>query len=215
MHTTIRHYQPSDQPVVFEISADSAFFGEPVEAFLEDRCLYTDAFASYYTEFEAPFVWVADTAQGVIGFLLGCSDTSRQSKQWRSYIITKVLMGAFSGKYKLGHRTASFAWGRLAGLFRGEEPVIDLTVYPAHLQIDIKHGYRGMGVGRRLIDAYLEQLRLMGVSGVHLGTTSHNEAACHLYENIGFQLIDSRPNLFWTKKLGYKVKNRSYGLILR
>jgi len=214
MDPTIRHYQPSDQLVVFEISADSAFFGEPVEAFLDDRRLYHDAFARYYTNFEAPFVWVADCSKGVIGFLLGCADTSQQSKRWRRYIVTQVLVRALTGRYRLGRRTGSFAWGMLVGLIRGVEPKVDLIEYPAHLQIDIKKGYRGMGVGRRLIDAYLEQLRQMGVGGVHLGTTNRNEAACHLYENIGFQLLDNRHNRFWTEKLGCEVENRSYGLKL-
>ncbi len=212
---TIRHYQISDQTVVFSIAADTAFFGEPVEAFLEDRCLYNDAFTRYYTDFEAPFVWVADSSQGVIGFLLGCSDTSRQSKRWRRYIISKVLVRAISGKYKLGRCTTNYAWGMLVGLIRGEEPKVDLIEYPAYLQIDIKQGYRGMGVGRRLIEAYLDQLCQMGVGGVHLGTTNHNEVACHLYESIGFRILDSRPNRFWTKMLGHEVENRSYGLKLR
>jgi len=215
MDITIRHYQPSDQFMVFEISADTAFFGEPVEAFLEDRRLYIDAFARYYINFEVPFTWVANNSQFVIGFLLGCSDTSRQSKRWRRYIITKVLVRAIFGKYKLGRLSASFARGMLVGMLRGEEPEVDLIEYPAHLQIDIKQGFRGMGVGRRLIDVYLEQLHQLGVGGVHLGTTSHNEAACHLYENIGFQLLDSRLNRFWTDMLGYEVKNRIYGLKIR
>jgi len=215
MDTSIRHYQSSDQLVVFEISADTAFFGEPVEAFLEDRRLYNDAFARYYTDFEAPFVWVADSPQGVMGFLLGCSDTSQQSKRWRNYLLNNVLVKAISGKYKLGRRTASFAWGMMLGLIEGEEPRVDLNVYPAHLQIDIKQGYRGMGVGKRLIEAYLDQLHQLDICGVHLGTTSHNEAACRLYENIGFQVIESRSNRFWTKILGYKVENLCYGLKLR
>jgi len=215
MDSTIRHYQPSDQLVVFEISADTAFFGEPVEAFLEDRRLHTDAFTRYYTDHEASYVWVADSPQGMIGFLLGCADTSQLSKRWRRYIITKVVLRALSGQYKLGRRTASCAWGMLVGMIRSEEPKVDLVQYPAHLQIDVKQGYRGEGVGRRLIEAYLDQLHQLGFCGVHLGTTSHNVAACHLYEKIGFELLDSRPNRFWTRMLGFDVENRTYGLKLR
>lgn len=215
MDTIVRHYQSSDQLVVSEISADTAFFGDPVEVFLEDRRLYCDAFTRYYIDFEAPFVWVANNPHGVIGFLFGCTDTSIQSKRWRRYIITRVLLRALSRRYKVGRRTASFAWGMLVGLVRGEESKVDLNEYPAHLQIDVKQGYRGEGIGRRLIEAYLEQLRQLGVCGVHLGTTNHNEAACYLYEKIGFQLLDSHPNRYWTQMLGHEVANRSYGLKLR
>ena len=210
----IRHYQTSDQAAVLDIAADTAFFGEPVEAFLDDRKLYGDAFARYYLEHEAPFAWVADGPDGVIGFLLGCADTRRQISQWRGYIITHVLVNALSGRYKLGRRTTSFAWGMLIGAVRRETPRIELKEYPAHLQIDVMQGYRGVGIGRRLIEAYMEQLRGLAVTGVYLETTNHNEAACYLYEKVGFQLLDERPNHFWTKMFDFQVNNRSYGLKL-
>jgi hypothetical protein len=113
---TIRHYQNSDRAAVFAISADTAFFGEPVEAFLEDQLLYCDAFTRYYLSFETHFVWVADCLDGLVGFLLGCADTSSYLKRWREYLVTRVLVKAIPRQYKLGPRTARFAWGMLAGL---------------------------------------------------------------------------------------------------
>ncbi len=214
METTIRHYQAKDLLAVCTIAADTAFFGDPVEAFLEDRQLFSEAFASYYTEYEAPLAWVAEKQEGLVGFLLGCADTAAQSRQWRGYIIEKVLLKAMAGRYRLGRRTASFAWGMLLGAVRGEEAGVDLREYPAHLQIDVCAVQRGSGVGRRLIEAYLEQLGQLNVKGVHLTTTSHNEAACHLYEKVGFNLLDERLNRFWSKMLGLEVRNRSYGLKL-
>jgi len=214
MDTTIRHYQLADQQKVLEISAATAFFGEAVEAFLDDRHLYMDAFGRYYTDQEAQYAWVAEKPEGVVGFLFGCADTPVQVKRWRSYILRVVLLKALSGKYKLGKKTANFAWGMLMGSLRGEQANIDLIEFPAHLQINVSDGYRGAGLGRKLIDAYLEQLKGMNIRGVHLETTSHNEAACHLYEKIGFQMLDEKTNRFWTRMLGYAVSNRSYGLKL-
>jgi len=212
---TIRQYRTTDQAAVHEISSDTAFFGEPVEAFLEDRKLYWDAFAGYYTDHKTPFVWVAESSQEVIGYLLGCADTKAQTKHWRGYILSKVLTRAMKGSYKLGKHTGSFALGMLIGLIRGEEAKVDLNIYPAHLQIDVKNGHRGMGVGKRLIEAYVQQLKQLRVPGVHLGTTSYNIAACHLYEKIGFQILDRRLNRYWSRMLGFYVENRSYGLKLK
>src|SRR4030042_1789565 len=172
---TIRNYQNSDCSAVCDISSDTAFFGEPVEAFLDDRRLYRDAFARYYVNYETSFAWVAENVDRIIGFLFGCADTTVFSRNWRRYIITKVLLDALTGNYWLGKRTASFAMGMLMGKIRGEEPVVNLADYPAHLQIDVKSGYRGLGIGRELIVAYLEQIRGLCVGGVHLLTTSHNE----------------------------------------
>ncbi len=214
METTIRHYQPADEKGVNELAADTAFFGEPVEAFLEDRTLFTDAFARYYTQHEASLAWVAENAHGLAGFLFGFKDTTSQAKHWRRYILGGVLLKAISCKYRLGNKTFSFAWGMLVGMLRGEEARVDLNVFPAHLQIDVRQGFRGEGVGRRLIEAYLDQLRQLHARGVHLETTSHNAAACHLYEKVGFGLLDERPNRFWTHMLGFEVNNRSYGMKL-
>jgi ribosomal protein S18 acetylase RimI-like enzyme len=211
---SIRKYQPADQAAVLAIAADTAFFGDPVEAFLEDRNLHADAFARYYIEHETAYLWVAENPAGVVGFLLGCANTARQTRLWRRYIISQVLVKALSGRYKLGRRTASFAWGMLTGSMRGEDPKINLREYPAHLQIDVQQGYRSMGVGKGLIEAYLEQLRSLAVIGVHLETTSHNEAACYLYEKVGFKLLDRRPNRYWTTWFGYGVDNLAYGMKL-
>jgi ribosomal protein S18 acetylase RimI-like enzyme len=211
---TIRHYQNSDRAAVVGISGDTAFFGKPVEAFLEDRLLYCDAFTRYYLDFETPFVLVADCPDGLAGFLLGCADTTSYLKRWREYLVTRVLVRTIFGHYKLGPRTARFAWGMLAGLTRRDKPEVNLQVYPAHMQIDVRQGYRGVGVGYQLINAYLDQLRALGICGVHLGTISHNEVACHLYESMGFQKLGSHPNYYWTGMLGEKVNNRSYGLKL-
>ncbi len=215
METNIRHYQPADQPDVCAIAADTAFFGEPVEAFLEDRRLFSDAFARYYIGYESTLLWVAEQQGELVGFLFGCANTTVQSRRWRKHIIGKVVVNALAGRYKLGRRTASFAWGMLAGEVRGEEARVDLNIYPAHLQIDVRERQRGEGVGRQLIEAYLGQLRQLNIEGVHLTTTSHNEAACHLYEKVGFSLLDERPNRFWTKMLRCEIRNRSYGLRLR
>lgn len=40
--------------------------------------------------------------------------------------------------------------------------------YPAHLHINVAEGHRHTGIGRRLIEAYIADLRLQGVTGVHL-----------------------------------------------
>jgi RimJ/RimL family protein N-acetyltransferase len=62
--------------------------------------------------------------------------------------------------------------------------------------------------------AYLEQISEMGVPGVFLDTTDFNEAACRLYEAIGFKLLDRRQTLVWREVIDRPVENRSYGLKL-
>jgi RimJ/RimL family protein N-acetyltransferase len=49
---------------------------------------------------------------------------------------------------------------------------------------------------------------------VYLHTTSYNQAACHLYEKLGFDLLSRRHNRYWSQWFGFPVDNRSYGLKL-
>ena len=58
------------------------------------------------------------------------------------------------------------------------------------------------------------QLRQLGVPGVHLETTSQNQAACHLYQKAGFKLLDARPTRLWRQYVPVPVENRCYGLKL-
>lgn len=40
----IRPYYPNDRDALFRIAGDTAFFGNPIEAYMEDRRLFLDAF---------------------------------------------------------------------------------------------------------------------------------------------------------------------------
>jgi ribosomal protein S18 acetylase RimI-like enzyme len=212
MDIQIRPYQAYDQLAVFRIAADTAFFGEPVEEFMEDRSLFCDAFVRYYTTLEAWYCWVANSEVGVIGYLLGCADSSLLIGKWIRNILPWLVGSILRGRYKIGKRTLKYTLGMVSGYLHKEEPDVSLAVYPAHLHVNVQDGSRGTGVGRRLLEAYLGQLRQQGVEGVYLGTTNLNQAACHLYEKIGFSLLGARNNRFWTRRLGRWVENRRYGL---
>ncbi len=71
----IRPYKPADRQAVFRIGGDTAFFGAPIEAYMEDRTAFLDAFYAYYTDLEPEHTWVAAANEEVVGFLTGCVDT--------------------------------------------------------------------------------------------------------------------------------------------
>jgi ribosomal protein S18 acetylase RimI-like enzyme len=61
---------------------------------------------------------------------------------------------------------------------------------------------------------YLDQLTYLKVSGVHLGTSSENLAACQLYEKLGFQLISEKPSIMWEGIVDHPVQSRAYAMKL-
>lgn len=211
---TIRPFHPDDSLPVHRIAADTAFFGAPVETYLEDRNLFIDAFYRYYTEVEAGNSLVACAGGEVVGFLMGCVDTPGQGRRWlqKSFpVFARKLLG---GRYTIGRLAFRYAAGlALAGL-RGETAHADTAIYPAHLHINIEKSWRGHGLGRDLIEAYLDFLRRQGIRGVQLSTTDMNEAACRLYERMRFTLLDARPTRLWQYWTGRLVETRTYGLKL-
>ena len=59
--------------------------------------------------------------------------------------------------------------------------------YPAHLHIDLLPRLQGAGWGPRLITALVEDLRQLGVAGVHLDVGADNARAIRVYQGVGFE----------------------------
>ncbi|MGA2503561.1 MAG: GNAT family N-acetyltransferase [Anaerolineales bacterium] len=210
----VRPFIPADRQAVFRIGGDTAFFGAPIEAYMEDRNAFLDAFYAYYTDLESEHAWVASANGEVVGFLTGCVDTRVHDRKILRVIIPRVAASLLRGRYHFGKRSFRYFRGLLSGLLRGEFTRVDLAIYPAHLHINVDAAWRGYKLGQSLMDAYLGQLRELGIPGVYLDTTSLNEIACRLYEKMGFRLLDARPDRFWAKWFGHPVDNRCYGLKL-
>ena len=210
----VRPYQPGDRQAVFRIGGDTAFFGAPIEAYMEDRTPFLDAFYSYYTDLEPDHSWVACADGEVVGFLTGSINTRVYNRKLMIVITPRVIGNLLRGRYHFGRLSLHYFSGMLEGLLRSEYTSVDLDTYPAHLHINVDTNWRGYKLGQRLMEAYLGQLLKLGIPGVHLDTTSLNEIACRLYEKMGFRLLDSRLDRYWSKWFGHPVDNRCYGLKL-
>ena len=206
----IRPFMNNDRDAVMKIAADTAFFGQPVESFLDDRNAFLDAFYSYYFDYEGEHAWVSCEDDLVIGFIAGCIDRKRHDEVIQREIQPLLIKKFFTGHYKVSWKTIKFISRLIRSEIFHEEPSADESIYPAHLHINLQNGYRGKGIGRKLIEAYLKQLAELKITGVHLHTTSENVIACHLYEKCGFQLIGSKESHLWEGLVQRKVENRCY-----
>jgi ribosomal protein S18 acetylase RimI-like enzyme len=195
------------------IAADSAAFGEPVEVILEDRRLFCDAVSRYYLDYEPEHAWVAVVEPEVV---VSCRlhGWARRAACLATRILPRLAWGLLRGRYRVGSRTWQQACNELAAVMRREFPPVDSARYPAHLHINVDAAWRGRGAGRSLMEAYLAQLRSMGVPGVYLRTTNLNVAAGALYTRLGFQLLGARPTRLWGQATDQPVENLCYGLRL-
>lgn len=212
MYWWIRPYCPADRQAVWTLVADTAFFGAPVEAFLEDRTLYCAAFAAYYTDCEPDRLWVAQVDGTVAGYVMGCGDSRRRDRTWSTRILPAVLGAGLQRRYRIGRKTLRCAWRWLQTVVERQIPAVPLDQFPGHLHIGVAAWARGQGIGHALLEASLTQFWATGVGGVHLMTTNRNQAACHLYEALGFRLLDARRTGFWRGLIAGEVQNRAYGI---
>jgi ribosomal protein S18 acetylase RimI-like enzyme len=210
----IRPYDPSDRPGLFRIAADTAFFGEPLERYMEDRRLFNDAFYAYYTDAEPACCWIAEADRQVVGFLTGCLNSKAQAGRYIRLVLPGLLTALARGKYSFGPLTTKYIRKLVGAALRGEIPRVDTRIYPAHLHINVDVAYRRRGLGNKLMNSYLAQLRSLRIPGVHLETTSLNEAACRLYERLGFRVVSAHSTRMWSWIVEGPVELRCYGLRL-
>jgi GNAT superfamily N-acetyltransferase len=208
----VRPYNPADRDALLRIAADTAAFGAPVETFFDDRRLFSDAVYSYYVDYEPEHAWIAAVGDEVVGFLVGCTDTGRHDRVLAQKIVPALVLNLLRSHYRLGQLTGRHLRAEVEAGLRGERAEADLALYPAHLHINLDVRSRGHGAGRRLMEAYLDQLRSLRVPGVHLHTTNLNAAAVTLYTKLGFVLLDARPTKVWSEVTAEYVESRCYGL---
>lgn len=65
-----------------------------------------------------------------------------------------------------------------------------LSVYPAHLHINVLPGFTGKGWGAKMVEVFLGAIKSAGARGVHLGMVRTNDGARRFYERLGFRLCE-------------------------
>ena len=212
----IRLYDPRDRRAVRAISCETADRGTTIDPLLSDRELVADLLTSYYTDLSPATVWVVECGQGIVGYLTGCLDTRRYERVMSLRVVPRAALAAA----RRGTLGSLQAWKFLGAgvqtwLRGGFRPRTCLSRFPAHLHVDIRQGFRGVDLGRQLVERFLEQARTSGVPGVHARVRSDNTAACRFFEALGFEPV-SRAPLVWPSASGYHTHEAVlYGRRLR
>ena len=193
----IRQYTPQDRAAVRQICCDTADRGEPVERFFGDREVFADLLTRYYTEDEPEALWVAEHDGDVIGYLTGCLKSRRYQRIMAWRVLPRTAVKALTRGLLGSVQAWRLAWaGMRTWLSRGVRNSAPLARYPAHLHLNIHHGFRGRQVGRRLLEQFLDQVRRAGVRGVHAAVRSDNAQSCRFFERAGFVEVGRQRVLF-------------------
>jgi len=181
----IRPYRAADRVGVREVAYRTGYMGEPPDWYWRDFTSFANIWTSYYTDREPESAFVAERQGRVVGYLIGCVESSRvlsPATALRREVMRRFLL--------LRPGTARFLWRSLLDAAR-QRPVptgeVDDPRWPSHLHINLLPEARGLGVGVGLMNDWFSRLRQVGSPGCHLGTLAENATAIAFFERVGFQ----------------------------
>ena len=186
MEFAIRPYHPTDLYSLYTICLRTADSGRDATALYRDPELMGHLFAAPYAVAEPDLCFIL-TADGTpSGYVLGTRDTETFTR-W----CAAAWFPALRARYPLPAPDDVSPDARtIRDIHRGEPGHPEIIVdYPAHLHIDILPVGQGQGLGRRMMETFLDRLRALGVPGVHLGVGKRNPGAIQFYERMGFQPV--------------------------
>jgi ribosomal protein S18 acetylase RimI-like enzyme len=196
MDTTaqIRPYEPRDRGAVRQICSDTADAGQPIERFFPDREVFADLLTNYYAQFEPQSVFVAESGREVVGYVMGSVDTRRFLRMMIWRIVPVVLVKALL-RGTLWHPQTMRLFRANIGLWlkNGYRTGPTLDHYPAHLHVNLREGFRGQQLGRRLVEMFCDRARAAGARGVHAGVSAENVRGRHFFEELGFVELHREP----------------------
>ena len=159
------------------------------------------------------WTYVAAYGENVIGYVTGCPDTRRFTcaRFWRFYLplATQLILGGY-GECPDRKRFLR----RILRMEKTPERFFPRQLrselrqhYPAHLHINLEAPFRHRGIGVRLIDALLRDLRSADVEGIHVYCGA---GPLEFYRSYGFKelmQVDCRGNPVYA--LGFSLARAS------
>ena len=183
-----------------QIAYQTGFFGESAVRFFPSASLFADLWVRPYLDEtgQVSCNFLAESGGKVLGYIIGTVDLGRY-RPWFVRNLPGLLLKALSGGYP-------GLWPSLPYLLRMAlypSRLAALERFPAQLHINLLPESRGMGLGQKLMEAYLECLSAQKIPGVQLSTTRENQAAIKLYERNGFQVYSEYSSPLWRPWLGH------------
>lgn len=206
----IRNVCYSDIPHLFEICLKTGDNGKDASSLFNDPFLLGHYYAAPYGLFSCDFSFVVvDKETGLpSGYIIGCKDTQEFYKKRKEYLtpLKNYVQESKNNKSEtekdLKNTILSAIETRQENLTDDDSEAFWCKEYPAHLHIDLLPVLQGCGLGHKMMQTFLENLRSKGIKGVHLGVGGENKKACAFYQREGFSVLKQTDWGFW---LGMKL----------
>ena len=190
--TRVRALEADDLEALYPIALQTGDNGGDASALHRDPSLIGHIYAAPYAVLSPETAFVAEDALGVAGYIVGAVDTrafeARLERDW-----WPPLRARYTDPSDRPPETWTADEMR-AWLIHHPYPTPErvLAGHPSHLHINLLPRLQGQGMGKALMDRFLDVLRAQGSPGVHLGTGEANVRARRFYDLYGFHTVE-RP----------------------
>jgi len=186
-HIEIRNYGKQDRKALRRISYETSFLGRADDLFDQPE-LVADALTLYFTDSEPESCFVAVNGDKIVGYLIGAKNENAMSKISWLKVYPRLLWEAVINGIFFKTKTFKFFSAVIASFWKGEFRSPDFSAqFPAILHINVDKDFRGGGVGRKLINFYIEYLKNNAVAGMRAAVMS--EAAKAFFEHCDFKVL--------------------------
>ncbi|GAA1902963.1 N-acetyltransferase [Streptomyces sodiiphilus] len=180
----IRPYRAADRAALYDICLRTGLAGGDASGHYEDPDLLPSLFAGPYAALDPELVFVADSGERPIGYIVGTADSVAYYEAFRRH-----WLPALTGRFPEPSGPPRTPDEEMRSLLHHPERMLVPEIaerYPAHLHIDLLPEGQGRGLGTRLMHTFWGALRERGVPGVHLGMSPENTRARLFYDRLGF-----------------------------
>lgn len=203
----IRLARPDDLAAAYRVCLETGDAGNDATAmYADDPDALGRMYVGGYFAFEPRLAFVLEDEAGVCGYALGSLDSRRYYQKYLEEWLP-ALQREFPAPR--GDRAGWTAAEKIHEEYH--HPVIHMPEpyghYPSHLHIDLMRRAQGRGMGARMMDLLIGEIRRLGSAGIHLAMHPENHRAHRFYSKLGFQeLIRTGSGDTDTLYLGLRLK---------
>ena len=182
----IRPYRNGDRDQVGLICLKTGDAGQDATAKHADDQLLPHIYALPYVDYAPQWAWVAEEDGVALGYILAIPDRAAFHEWWQNNWVP-VLEERFPT-----HERRNWPQADQQLLGSALDPETDSEwqeEYPAELHIDILPEGQGRGLGRKLMETLVGELREQGIAGLAFGVDGENANAIGFYKRLGFEVI--------------------------